>query len=79
MGFILTFGSTHKALKGELVLRDTDVPFKLMPAPKALAEYCALVISVDGDSLDDALDALERAGSRPKAVYKKENDDYVEV
>ena len=78
MEYILTFGSAHKALKAESILKRSKVPFRLLPAPKPLAPHCALVISVDEFSLQAAKDAL--AGLLAiKSVYKKEGDDYVEV
>lgn len=79
MEYILAFGSTHKALKAELALRGSGVPFRLMPAPKVLAEYCALVISVAAEDLTRATGILESAGSPAKAVYGKEGDEYVKV
>ncbi|MBI5588233.1 MAG: DUF3343 domain-containing protein [Deltaproteobacteria bacterium] len=75
----MAFGSTHKALKAESVLRDASVPFRLLPAPRALAAYCALVISVDEGELSRAAVALDFAGSGPKSIYRKEGEDYVKV
>ncbi len=77
--YLLAFGSTHRVLKAESVLRAEGVPFRLDPAPSALTAYCDLVITVEGGRLDAALAALGRAGSEPKTVYRKEEDRYVEV
>jgi len=79
MEYILAFGSTHKALKAESVLKQGAIPFKLLPAPKALATYCALVISVGEDMLQRASDTLGTAGAAPKSIYMKQGDEYVKV
>lgn len=75
----MAFGSTHKALKAESVLKEGSVPFRLLPAPKALASYCALVISVREEALARAASALTAAGAGPKSIYKKDGDEYVKV
>lgn len=75
----MAFGSTHKALKAESVLKEGSVPFRLLPAPKALASYCALVISVGGEDLARASGALTAAGAGPKSIYRKDGDEYVKV
>jgi len=79
MEYIMAFGSTHKALKAESVLKDGAVPFRLLPAPKALASYCALVISVGEDVLERAGEVLAAAGAGPKSIYRKEGEEYVKV
>jgi hypothetical protein len=79
MKFVLTFGSTHKVLKAESILKARGVAFRLDPAPKVLVTYCDLVITVEGEVLARAQEVLKAEGTAPKAVYKKEGDDYVKV
>lgn len=79
MEYIMGFGSAHKALKAEEILKGASVPFRLMPAPKALDPACGLVIQVGKDILDEAVSALERAGLPPRNIYRREGDDYVKV
>ncbi len=79
MEYILTFGSTHRVLKVEELLKGHGVSFKLLPAPKELSRYCDLVISVDGLVLAEVRDILSSEGVEPKGVYRKEDDRYVEV
>jgi hypothetical protein len=79
MKFVLTFGSTHKVLKAESILKAHEVAFRLDPAPKVLRTYCDLVITVEGEALEKAEEVLRGEGTAPKGVYKKEGDDYVEV
>jgi len=79
MQYLLSFGSTHKALRAEGVLREAGVVFRLLPAPKALSRYCDLVISVDASELDRARLALGAADSGARATYRREGESYVEV
>lgn len=79
MDYILVFGSVHKALKAESILKRASIPFRLLPAPKALVPECDLVVSVTDGSLASADAALKRKGLRLKAVYRKEDNGYVKV
>ncbi len=79
MKYVLTFGSTHKVLKAESILKARRLVFRLDPAPKVLATYCDLVITIEEDGLATAKEVLGGAGSSPKAVYKKEGEGYVKV
>ncbi|MFQ5735841.1 MAG: DUF3343 domain-containing protein [Thermodesulfobacteriota bacterium] len=79
MDFLMAFGSAHRALKAEEILKGADLPFRLLPAPKALEPYCDLVIRVAGEVLSQAIETLVEQGVKPKTVYRKEGDDYVKV
>jgi hypothetical protein len=79
MKFILAFGSTHKVLKAESILKAHDVAFRLDPAPKQLTTYCDLVIIVEGELVRKACEVLKAEGSGPKAIYKKQGEEYVKV
>ncbi len=79
MEYLLAFGSTHKVLKAENVLRQKGVPFRLNPAPSSLAAYCDIVITVSEESLPGANAALITVKLKPKAVYKAEGGTYVKV
>ncbi len=75
----MSFGSAHRALKAEEILKEAGLPFRLLPAPRALEPYCDLVIRVDGQTLPGAKEVLEGRGLRYRAIYRKEGEDYVEV
>ena len=79
MEYLMAFGSTHKALKAEEVLRGYSIAFRLLPAPRALEPYCDLVISIREEDLGAAKEALAAGGVRPKSTYRKEGEGYVKV
>lgn len=79
MEYLLAFGSTHKVLKAESVLKEKGVSFRLNPAPPFLTSYCDLVITVSEESLPDANAALIAGKLKPKAVYRADGGTYVKV
>ena len=78
MEYLLSFHSTHKALKAESVLKALGVEFRLLPAPKEIASYCALVISIK-ESPEKVIEALDGTGGEAAGLFKKEDNGYVEV
>jgi hypothetical protein len=78
MEYLLSFLSTHKALKAESVLKAEGVRFRLLPAPKEIAAYCALVISIN-EKPEDVIKILEGTGGESAALFKKEDEGYVKV
>ncbi len=79
MEYILAFGSAHKALKAESILKEAGVAFRLLPAPRVLVPHCDLVISVSGVDLKEAKKVFNASGLRLKAVYRKEGEEYAQV
>ncbi len=79
MGYLLAFGSAHRALKAESLLKGAELPFRLLPAPKALSSFCSLVIWVEEGDLDRASSLLAGAGVRVKGIYEKQGEEYVKM
>ena len=79
MEYIATFGSTHKTLKAENVLKEKDIPFKLIPTPKKLAAFCDLAISYEDKDRTAVETAFRDNSVKTAAIYGKEGDEYVKV
>jgi hypothetical protein len=79
MAYLITFGSTHKALKAEKILKEKNIPFKLIPTPKALATFCDLSLSFQEQDREAVENTLKNAGVKTVATYRKEGDEYVKV
>ena len=75
----MTFGSAHRALKAEEILKEAGLKFRLLPAPKALEPFCDLVVRVEGEVLHGAAELLEKHGVKPRSIYRKEGEEYVEL
>ncbi|MBI3756240.1 MAG: DUF3343 domain-containing protein [Deltaproteobacteria bacterium] len=79
MEYIATFGSTHKVLKTEKILKEKDIPFRLMPTPKTFAAYCDLCITFQEHDREAVENALHDAGIKAAAIYRKQGDEYVKM
>ncbi|MBI5328961.1 MAG: DUF3343 domain-containing protein [Deltaproteobacteria bacterium] len=77
--YIATFGSTHKALKAEKVLKEKNVPFKLIPAPKKLAAFCDLAITFEEQNRKTIENAFIDSSIKAAAIYKKQGEGYVKM
>lgn len=77
--YILAFSSTHKVLKAESLLKEASVVFRLDPAPSDFTEYCELVIAIEGEVLEDALNILKAEELSPKSIYERAGEGYVKV
>lgn len=78
MEYIATFGSTHKALKAEKVLKEKDIPFKLMPTSKKLAAFCDLSIAFEEKERQAVMEILKDFRINT-TIYRKEGDEYVKM
>lgn len=77
MEYIATFGSTHKALKAEQVLKRKGIAFKLIPTPKKIVAFCDLAVSFEDIT---AVETIFRDSSvKTAAIYIKKGDEYVKV
>lgn len=77
MEYIATFGSTHKALKAEQVLKRKGIAFKLIPTPKKIAAFCDLAVSFEDIT---AVETIFRDSSvKTAAIYIRKGDEYVKV
>ncbi|MBI5287115.1 MAG: DUF3343 domain-containing protein [Deltaproteobacteria bacterium] len=79
MNYIATFGSIHRVLKAEKVLKGRGIPFRLIPTPKNLAPYCDLSITFEEGVMDEVKKALGEGGVKVIAYYRKEKEGYVKV
>ncbi len=66
---IIMFGTPHRALKAEKVLKQAELPFTLIPAPAGLAEGCGLAIRLTAAVHRQVLDALTAADLPPARTF----------
>lgn len=80
MDYHLTFGSTHKALKAEKVLKDAKISHRLNPAPKELEKYCALIITLDSEIFKSTANLLLKDnGVPPKDIFTSSDGTYKKI
>ena len=79
MEYIATFGSTHKALKAEQVLKRKGIAFKLIPTPKKIAAFCDLAVSFEDKDITAVETTFRDCSVKTAAIYIKKGDEYVKV
>jgi len=68
---IIIFGSPHRAMKAEKILKQAQLPITLIPAPAGLVEGCALAIRLAAASFQAALTTLAAAGMEPSKAFRQ--------
>jgi hypothetical protein len=68
---IIIFGSPHRAMKAEKVLKQAQLPITLIPAPAGIGEGCALAIRLAATSFQAALTTLAVAGMEPSKAFRQ--------
>ncbi len=79
MEYLFAFATTHKALKAERLLKEADMEFRLLPAPKYITVRCALVISIPSETMEESRIMLEDGGAPVVNLFKKVGEEYVEA
>ena len=66
---IIMFGTPHRALKAEKVLKKAELPITLIPAPAGLAEGCGLAIRFTAEMHQTVLEVLAAADLKPARTF----------
>lgn len=69
--FIALFNSPTRVLKAEKVLRKSGIPCRLIPAPRDVAEGCALALCFASEERLCILSELGRQDLLPRRMYHK--------
>ncbi|NMD42982.1 MAG: DUF3343 domain-containing protein [Firmicutes bacterium] len=57
----LTFSTTYFALRSEALLRETTLPFKLVPVPRSISSSCGTALRCSCTDLATIRETLERS------------------
>jgi len=68
---IIIFGSPHRAMKAEKILKQAQLPITLIPAPAGLVEGCALAIRLAENIFQAVLATLAAAGMEPSKAFRQ--------
>ena len=69
--FIALFNSPTRVLKAEKALRKAGIACRLIPAPREVAEGCALALRFVAEEQTSVLSELGRQELLPRRMYKK--------
>jgi hypothetical protein len=68
--YVVTFDSTHHAIKAERVLNEKGISIKTIPTPREITASCGLSIRFDVKMLDEVKKVVERDNLAAKGIYK---------
>ena len=71
---VVTFESTHHAIKGETIFKEFQIPSKTIPTPRDITLSCGLSIRFDLDEMDKVVELVKNNTLAIKGVYKFTKD-----
>ena len=71
---VVTFESTHHAIKTEGILKENEIPFKTIPTPREITLSCGLSIRFSLDDMEMVKALVENNTLAIKGVYKFKKD-----
>lgn len=72
---VITFRSTHEALRAEKVLRSAGLKVTVMPTPKSIKADCGIALRVGASEADASKASLEQAGLGSAGFHNYEGLD----
>jgi len=66
---VITFSSTHYALKAEKVLEEAGLEIELIPVPRELSSSCGLAIPILEEEEDKAVEVLRENQVETEGVH----------
>lgn len=73
------FNAPTRVLKAEKILRKAGIACRLIPAPREVAEGCALALRFDAADMTAILEELVRQELLPRRMYRKQNGDFLQI
>lgn len=71
------FNAPTRVLQAERVLRKAGIACRLIPAPREVAEGCALALRFAAGEQDAVMAELLRQAVLPKRMYRKDREGFV--
>ena len=73
---VFTLNSIHHVLKGEKVLKKTDLTFDLVPVPKEVNPDCGMAIETVPEQAVEVSTALTAAGLEIVDAYRRQGREF---
>lgn len=75
---VVTFKSTHYAIKGDLALKDKGIEYRTIPTPREITHSCGLAIKFHLNDIDSIRDIIHDNELAIEGIFKliKNNDGY---
>lgn len=73
--YIISFNSTHQAIKAEKILEDEGLDIVAMPTPRGITASCGLSIKFDFNDLDRVVSLMDDSNIERRGIYKVTKKD----
>lgn len=71
---VVTFKSTHHAIKGESIFKENGIPFKTIPTPREITLSCGLSLRFNLEDINKVIELIENDTLAINGVYKFEKN-----
>ncbi|SHK04560.1 DUF3343 domain-containing protein [Tepidibacter formicigenes] len=68
--YLVTFNSTHYAIRSEKVLKELNLPITIIPTPREISSSCGLSIKFEEKLLEDIKNNLEKNDIEYYGIFK---------
>ncbi|GFN36172.1 DUF3343 domain-containing protein [Tepidimicrobium xylanilyticum] len=72
---VITFKSTHYAIKGDLIFKEHNINYRTIPTPREITRSCGLAIKFDLEDTDLVRDIIEKNQLTVEGIFKLIKDD----
>lgn len=76
---VVTFKSTHHAIKGEKILIDNSIEHKTIPTPRAITRSCGLSVKFNLEDAEKIRELFAQEEVSIEGIYKKNGSNYKEI
>lgn len=68
--YVITFDSTHHAIKGEKLLKDMGIEIKMIPTPREITASCGLSIRFEPQALETVKSGIRNSELLINGIYE---------
>lgn len=76
---LITFASTHQALRTEAVLDTQKVTFDIRPIPPVISAGCGLAIEFYIEQMASIMEAIDAHEILYQGLYQKKDQSFIEI
>lgn len=75
--YVISFDSTHHAIKAEKLFKDVNLNIRMMPTPREITASCGLSIRFESGDLEQIEDIISKEELAVKGVYEIKREEGV--
>ena len=77
--FVISFNSTHHAIKGEKLFKEHNLNIKMMPTPREITASCGLSIRFEEEDLEEVQSTIDSSDLSIKGIYEMKREEGVRL